>query len=118
MIEQTTMSSTNMTNDDASSSHWQSIGDADAAFDAQAMRVFMHMMVLSGGVFIAAFLQVYIIIECIVSLSFHLQRLTWEMSGIRQVFRIKKAYISKLLHMDVAWLESRHSGQVAGMLHE
>ncbi|MCP9263217.1 ABC transporter, ATP-binding protein [Dirofilaria immitis] len=45
-------------------------------------------------------------------------RLAWEVSGIRQVFRVKKAYIRKLLHMDVAWLESRHSGQVASMLHD
>ncbi|VDM93326.1 unnamed protein product, partial [Litomosoides sigmodontis] len=47
-----------------------------------------------------------------------MQRLAWEISGIRQVFRVKKAYIRKLLHMDVAWLESRHSGQVASMLHD
>lgn len=46
------------------------------------------------------------------------QRLAWEISAIRQVFRIKKAYVRKMLNMDVAWLESRHSGQVASMLHE
>jgi len=42
----------------------------------------------------------------------------WEISAIRQVFRAKKAYIRKLLHMDIAWLESRHSGQVASVLNE
>ncbi|GMR33914.1 hypothetical protein PMAYCL1PPCAC_04109, partial [Pristionchus mayeri] len=46
------------------------------------------------------------------------QRLAWELTAIRQVFRIKTAYISKMLHMDVSWLESRHSGHVASMLHE
>ncbi|KAF8385740.1 pgp-10 [Pristionchus pacificus] len=34
------------------------------------------------------------------------------------VFRIKTAYISKMLHMDISWLESRHSGHVASMLHD
>uniref|UniRef100_A0A1I8AXS5 ABC transmembrane type-1 domain-containing protein n=1 Tax=Meloidogyne hapla TaxID=6305 RepID=A0A1I8AXS5_MELHA len=29
-----------------------------------------------------------------------------------------QAYIRKLLHMDIAWLESRHSGQVASVLNE
>ncbi|CAJ0582944.1 unnamed protein product, partial [Mesorhabditis spiculigera] len=46
------------------------------------------------------------------------QRLAWEFSAIRQVFRVKKAYIMKLLNMDVSWLESRQSGQVASMLHD
>lgn len=29
-----------------------------------------------------------------------------------------QTYIRKLLHMDIAWLESRHSGQVASVLNE
>ncbi|KAI6206010.1 ABC transmembrane type-1 domain-containing protein [Aphelenchoides besseyi] len=45
-------------------------------------------------------------------------RLVWEFSSIRQVFRARKAYVRKLLHMDVSWLESRHSGQIASTLHE
>uniref|UniRef100_A0A1I7VQ12 ABC transmembrane type-1 domain-containing protein n=1 Tax=Loa loa TaxID=7209 RepID=A0A1I7VQ12_LOALO len=74
----------------------------DAQFEYSATPAFVMMLSLSVATFIAAFFQ----------------RLAWEVSGIRQVFRVKKAYIRKLLHMDVAWLESRHSGQVASMLHE
>ncbi|VDP12175.1 unnamed protein product [Onchocerca flexuosa] len=74
----------------------------DAQFEYSATPAFVIMLSLSVATFIAAFFQ----------------RLAWEVSGIRQVFRVKKAYIRKLLHMDVAWLESRHSGQVASMLHE
>lgn len=64
--------------------------------------LFFWMLVLSVTTFVAAFIQ----------------RLAWELSAIRQIFRAKKAYIRKMLHMDVAWLESRHSGQVASVLHE
>ncbi|CAK5033364.1 unnamed protein product [Meloidogyne enterolobii] len=60
------------------------------------------MLTLSVATFCAAFIQ----------------RLVWEISAIRQVFRAKKAYIRKLLHMDIAWLESRHSGQVASVLND
>ncbi|KAI1716202.1 ABC transporter transmembrane region domain-containing protein [Ditylenchus destructor] len=74
----------------------------DRRFEASAMPVFIAMLSLSCTTFIAAFVQ----------------RLCWEFSAIRQVFRAKKAYVRKLLHMDVAWLESRHSGQVASMLHD
>ncbi|VDM24620.1 unnamed protein product [Toxocara canis] len=74
----------------------------DKQFESSATPVFIAMLSLSIATFIAAFFQ----------------RLAWEVSGIRQVFRVKKAYIRKLLHMDVAWLESRHSGQVASMLHD
>uniref|UniRef100_A0A914PB08 ABC transmembrane type-1 domain-containing protein n=1 Tax=Panagrolaimus davidi TaxID=227884 RepID=A0A914PB08_9BILA len=74
----------------------------DQKFESSANPVFIAMFSLSIATFLAAFLQ----------------RLAWEWSGIRQVFRVKKAYIKKLLNMDVAWLESRHSGQVASMLHE
>uniref|UniRef100_A0A1I8EXT5 ABC transporter n=1 Tax=Wuchereria bancrofti TaxID=6293 RepID=A0A1I8EXT5_WUCBA len=74
----------------------------DAQFEYSATPAFIMMLSLSVATFIAAFFQ----------------RLAWEVSGIRQVFRVKKAYIRKLLHMDVAWLESRHSGQVASMLHD
>uniref|UniRef100_A0A915C5Z5 p-glycoprotein 10 n=1 Tax=Parascaris univalens TaxID=6257 RepID=A0A915C5Z5_PARUN len=74
----------------------------DREFESSATPVFIAMLSLSIATFIAAFFQ----------------RLAWEVSGIRQVFRVKKAYIRKLLHMDVAWLESRHSGQVASMLHD
>uniref|UniRef100_A0A0N5AVA3 ABC transporter ATP-binding protein n=1 Tax=Syphacia muris TaxID=451379 RepID=A0A0N5AVA3_9BILA len=73
----------------------------DAKFADSAIPVFIAMLTLSVSTFIAAFLQ----------------RLSWEFCGIRQVIRIKKAYIWKLLNMDVSWLESRHSGQVASMLH-
>ncbi|VDN08415.1 unnamed protein product [Thelazia callipaeda] len=76
--------------------------EIDLKFAYSATPAFVMMLSLSLATFIAAFLQ----------------RLAWEVSGIRQVFRVKKAYIRKLLHMDVAWLESRHSGQVASMLHE
>jgi ATP-binding cassette subfamily B (MDR/TAP) protein 1 len=76
--------------------------EVDQKFEAAANPVFIAMFSLSIATFLAAFFQ----------------RLAWEWSGIRQVFRIKKAYIKKLLNMDVAWLESRHSGQVAGMLHD
>ncbi|KAK0405324.1 hypothetical protein QR680_017924 [Steinernema hermaphroditum] len=74
----------------------------DREFEDSATPVFIAMLTLSIATFISAFFQ----------------RLAWEVSGIRQVFRVKKAYIRKLLHMDVAWLESRHSGQVASMLHD
>uniref|UniRef100_A0A8R1XQZ9 Uncharacterized protein n=1 Tax=Onchocerca volvulus TaxID=6282 RepID=A0A8R1XQZ9_ONCVO len=74
----------------------------DAQFEYAATPAFLIMLSLSVATFFAAFFQ----------------RLAWEVSGIRQVFRVKKAYIRKLLHMDVAWLESRHSGQVASMLHD
>ncbi|KAL3990856.1 ABC transporter family protein [Acanthocheilonema viteae] len=74
----------------------------DKHFENSATPAFVMMLSLSVATFIAAFFQ----------------RLAWEVSGIRQVFRVKKAYIRKLLHMDVAWLESRHSGQVASMLHD
>uniref|UniRef100_A0A914UXJ5 ABC transmembrane type-1 domain-containing protein n=1 Tax=Plectus sambesii TaxID=2011161 RepID=A0A914UXJ5_9BILA len=74
----------------------------DQEFKENAPLVFWMMLGLSLITFAAAFLQ----------------RLTWEISAVRQVFRVKKAYISKLLHMDVAWLESRHSGEVAAMLHD
>ncbi|CAD5227956.1 unnamed protein product [Bursaphelenchus okinawaensis] len=74
----------------------------DTKFTNAAMPVFIAMLSLSVATFIAAFIQ----------------RLSWEISGIRQVFRARKTYISKLLHMDIAWLESRHSGQVASMLHD
>uniref|UniRef100_A0A914C0N8 Uncharacterized protein n=1 Tax=Acrobeloides nanus TaxID=290746 RepID=A0A914C0N8_9BILA len=70
--------------------------------DQKSMKVFIAMLCMSISMFIAAFFQ----------------RLAWEVSGIRQIFRTKKAYINKLLNMDVAWLESRHSGQVASMLHD
>uniref|UniRef100_A0AC34F5C2 ABC transmembrane type-1 domain-containing protein n=1 Tax=Panagrolaimus sp. ES5 TaxID=591445 RepID=A0AC34F5C2_9BILA len=76
--------------------------EVDQKFESAANPVFIAMFSLSIATFLAAFLQ----------------RLAWEWSGIRQVFRVKKAYIKKLLNMDVAWLESRHSGQVASMLHE
>ncbi|VDM59178.1 unnamed protein product [Angiostrongylus costaricensis] len=46
------------------------------------------------------------------------QRLAWEVSGIRQVFRVRRTYVRKMLHMDVSWLESRQSGQMATMLQE
>ncbi|KAK5965806.1 hypothetical protein GCK32_021972, partial [Trichostrongylus colubriformis] len=45
-------------------------------------------------------------------------RLAWEISGIRQVFRVRRTYVRKILHMDVSWLESRQSGQMATMLNE
>jgi ABC-type multidrug transport system fused ATPase/permease subunit len=76
--------------------------EADTKFGKSAMPVFIAMFSLSVATFLAALFQ----------------RLAWEFSGIRQVFRAKKAYIRKLMNMDVAWLESKHSGQVAGMLHE
>ncbi|MFH4978687.1 hypothetical protein AB6A40_005396 [Gnathostoma spinigerum] len=74
----------------------------DSQFEQSATPVFITVLTLSVITFVAAFFQ----------------RLAWEVSAIRQVFRVKKAYIRKLLHMDVAWLESRHSGQVASMLHD
>uniref|UniRef100_A0A1I8A0K1 ABC-type xenobiotic transporter n=1 Tax=Steinernema glaseri TaxID=37863 RepID=A0A1I8A0K1_9BILA len=74
----------------------------DKEFEESATPVFIAMLTLSIATFISAFFQ----------------RLAWEVSGIRQVFRVKRAYIRKLLHMDVSWLESRHSGQVASMLHD
>ncbi|KAI6243621.1 hypothetical protein M3Y99_00024100 [Aphelenchoides fujianensis] len=74
----------------------------DAKFHEASSPVFIAMISLSLATFIAAFIQ----------------RLVWEFSGIRQVFRARKAYIRKLLHMDVAWLESRHSGQIASTLHD
>uniref|UniRef100_A0A7E4UUY2 ABC transmembrane type-1 domain-containing protein n=1 Tax=Panagrellus redivivus TaxID=6233 RepID=A0A7E4UUY2_PANRE len=76
--------------------------EVDAKFEGTATPVFVAMLSLSIATFLAAFFQ----------------RLAFEWSGIRQVFRVKKAYIKKLLNMDVAWLESRHSGQVASMLHD
>uniref|UniRef100_A0A1I7XKT7 ABC transmembrane type-1 domain-containing protein n=1 Tax=Heterorhabditis bacteriophora TaxID=37862 RepID=A0A1I7XKT7_HETBA len=78
------------------------LGQVDDEFAKSATPAFFAMLGLSISMFFAAFTQ----------------RLAWEVSGIRQVFRIKKAYIRKLLHMDVSWLESRQSGQVAAMLHE
>ncbi|CAI4225548.1 unnamed protein product [Auanema sp. JU1783] len=74
----------------------------DSKFESSATPAFMAMLALSLTMFFAAFVQ----------------RLAWEVSGIRQVFRIKRAYVRKLLHMDVAWLESRQSGHVASMIHE
>ncbi|CAD6189417.1 unnamed protein product [Caenorhabditis auriculariae] len=74
----------------------------DDSFASSAMPAFISMLGLSIAMFIAAFVQ----------------RLVWELSSIRQVFRVKEAYIRKLLLMDVSWLESRQSGQVASMLHE
>ena len=74
----------------------------DEKFEEASTPVFITMLSLSIATFLAAFFQ----------------RLAWEWSGIRQVFRVKKTYIRKMLNMDVAWLESRHSGQVASMLQE
>ncbi|KAI6210798.1 Multidrug resistance protein pgp-3 [Aphelenchoides besseyi] len=76
--------------------------NVDAKFQQAAMPVFIAMISLSLATFIAAFIQ----------------RLVWEFSSIRQVFRARKAYVRKLLHMDVSWLESRHSGQIASTLHD
>ncbi|CAI2357398.1 unnamed protein product [Caenorhabditis sp. 36 PRJEB53466] len=74
----------------------------DDEFTASATPAFVSMLGLSIAMFIAAFTQ----------------RIVWEISSIRQVFRIKKAYIRKLLLMDISWLESRQSGHVAAMLQE
>uniref|UniRef100_A0A915LSM4 ABC transmembrane type-1 domain-containing protein n=1 Tax=Meloidogyne javanica TaxID=6303 RepID=A0A915LSM4_MELJA len=76
--------------------------EIDKSFQDSATPVFYAMLTLSVATFCAAFIQ----------------RLVWEISAIRQVFRAKKAYIRKLLHMDIAWLESRHSGQVASVLND
>uniref|UniRef100_A0A915MLL0 ABC-type xenobiotic transporter n=1 Tax=Meloidogyne javanica TaxID=6303 RepID=A0A915MLL0_MELJA len=76
--------------------------EIDKRFQDSATPVFYAMLTLSVATFCAAFIQ----------------RLVWEISAIRQVFRAKKAYIRKLLHMDIAWLESRHSGQVASVLND
>ncbi|KAK6760033.1 hypothetical protein RB195_021526 [Necator americanus] len=72
----------------------------DANFSSSAMPAFIAMLSLSVSMFIAAFIQ----------------RFSWEVSAIRQVFRIKRTYVQKMLHMDVSWLETRQSGQVATML--
>ncbi|VDM74660.1 unnamed protein product [Strongylus vulgaris] len=74
----------------------------DKEFAASATPAFIAMLSLSISMFIAAFFQ----------------RLAWEVSGIRQVFRVRRTYVRKMLHMDVAWLESRQSGQMATMLQE
>uniref|UniRef100_A0A8R1HZ19 Uncharacterized protein n=1 Tax=Caenorhabditis japonica TaxID=281687 RepID=A0A8R1HZ19_CAEJA len=74
----------------------------DDEFTASATPAFISMLGLSIAMFIAAFCQ----------------RIAWEVSSIRQVFRIKKAYIRKLLLMDISWLESRQSGHVAATLQE
>ncbi|CAP30236.2 Protein CBR-PGP-10 [Caenorhabditis briggsae] len=74
----------------------------DDQFASSATPAFISMLGLSIAMFIAAFCQ----------------RIAWEISSIRQVFRIKKAYIRKLLLMDISWLESRQSGHVAAMLQE
>ncbi|EYC03270.1 hypothetical protein Y032_0095g2845 [Ancylostoma ceylanicum] len=74
----------------------------DDQFAASATPAFIAMLSLSVSMFIAAFIQ----------------RLAWEVSGIRQVFRVKRTYVRKMLHMDVSWLESRQSGQMATMLQE
>ncbi|CAB3399339.1 unnamed protein product [Caenorhabditis bovis] len=74
----------------------------DEEFSNSATPAFVSMLGLSIAMFIAAFTQ----------------RIVWEISSIRQVFRVKKAYIRKLLLMDISWLESRQSGQVAAMLQE
>ncbi|CAI5455825.1 unnamed protein product [Caenorhabditis angaria] len=74
----------------------------DEEFSTSATPAFISMLGLSIAMFIAAFTQ----------------RVVWEISSIRQVFRIKKAYIRKLLLMDISWLESRQSGHVAAMLQE
>uniref|UniRef100_A0A1I7TC39 ABC transporter family protein n=1 Tax=Caenorhabditis tropicalis TaxID=1561998 RepID=A0A1I7TC39_9PELO len=74
----------------------------DDQFASSATPAFISMLGLSVAMFIAAFCQ----------------RIAWEISSIRQVFRIKKAYIRKLLLMDISWLESRQSGHVAAMLQE
>ncbi|KAL7079080.1 hypothetical protein ACQ4LE_001579 [Meloidogyne hapla] len=76
--------------------------EIDKRFQDSATPVFYAMLTLSVATFCAAFTQ----------------KLVWEISAIRQVFRAKKAYIRKLLHMDIAWLESRHSGQVASVLND
>ncbi|KAK6760030.1 hypothetical protein RB195_021524 [Necator americanus] len=74
----------------------------DEEFSSSAMPAFIAMLSLSVSMFVAAFIQ----------------RLAWEVSGIRQVFRVRRTYVRKMLHMDVSWLESRHSGQMATMLQE
>ncbi|EGT53021.1 hypothetical protein CAEBREN_05995 [Caenorhabditis brenneri] len=74
----------------------------DDQFASSATPAFISMLGLSVAMFIAAFCQ----------------RIAWEISSIRQVFRIKKAYIRKLLLMDISWLESRQSGHVAATLQE
>uniref|UniRef100_A0A0K0D2U4 ABC transmembrane type-1 domain-containing protein n=1 Tax=Angiostrongylus cantonensis TaxID=6313 RepID=A0A0K0D2U4_ANGCA len=75
---------------------------SDEEFTASATPAFIAMLSLSVSMFIAAFIQ----------------RLAWEVSGIRQVFRVRRTYVRKMLHMDVSWLESRQSGQMATMLQE
>ncbi|KAK6062305.1 hypothetical protein COOONC_00015 [Cooperia oncophora] len=74
----------------------------DEDFAASATPAFIIMVALSIGMFFAAFIQ----------------RLAWEVSAIRQVFRVRRTYVRKVLHMDVAWLENRQSGQMATMLQE
>ncbi|XGW34856.1 hypothetical protein V3C99_018697 [Haemonchus contortus] len=74
----------------------------DEDFAASATPAFIIMLSLSVSMFSAAFIQ----------------RLAWEVSGIRQVFRVRRTYVRKMLHMDVSWLESRQSGQMATMLQE
>ncbi|KHJ98047.1 hypothetical protein OESDEN_01985 [Oesophagostomum dentatum] len=74
----------------------------DDEFAASATPAFIAMLSLSISMFIAAFFQ----------------RLSWEVSAIRQVFRVRRTYVRKMLHMDVSWLESRQSGQMATMLQE
>lgn len=106
----------------------QKQAEVDHQFQKSAMPVFIGMFALSVATFIAAFIQVgacggRLGTSSEASVSDHssqhsFQRLAWEFSGIRQIFRARKEYIQKLLCMDVAWLESKQSGQVAAMLHE
>uniref|UniRef100_A0A0N5CHS2 ABC transporter family protein n=1 Tax=Strongyloides papillosus TaxID=174720 RepID=A0A0N5CHS2_STREA len=74
----------------------------DNSFETNATPVFLLMLTLSLSTFFAAFLSRYL----------------WEVSGARQSFKIKRAYVRKLLYMDVAWLESKHSGEIASMLSD
>ncbi|WKY16389.1 hypothetical protein Q1695_001220 [Nippostrongylus brasiliensis] len=74
----------------------------DEDFASSATPAFLAMLSLSVSMFFAAFIQ----------------RLAWEVSGIRQVFRVRRTYVRKMLHMDVSWLESRQSGHMATMLQE
>uniref|UniRef100_A0A0K0DXX6 ABC transporter family protein n=1 Tax=Strongyloides stercoralis TaxID=6248 RepID=A0A0K0DXX6_STRER len=74
----------------------------DSSFQTNATPVFLLMLTLSLITFFAAFFS----------------RFLWEVSGARQTFKIKRAYVKKLLYMDVAWLESKHSGQIASMLSD
>ncbi|KAK6760032.1 hypothetical protein RB195_021525 [Necator americanus] len=85
---------------DGSSALNNSVIDED--FSSSTTPACIAMVSLSITMFIAAFIQ----------------RLAWEVSGIRQVFRIRRIYIRKMLHMDVSWLECRQSGQMATMLQE